>query len=195
MTEARVARRRRHLLLVFAMVSVLVLAPGAEAKEKRKDGTSKAFSSCVRGISPYGAYIELAARTSVNWKNASHAIVDFAHNESEVRDCGPRGNLIGGGRLSFTTVVEFTGDQLEGCSAGFPSGVSCEFNPDHTQATYTFKHGPINNESGRGSLKVGGMDVNTGNTGHVYSVKFTTSTTLSEGANSAQTQTTIDLHF
>ena len=193
MTHVPVAHWRRRLLLV-ALLLVLTSGQTAEAKSGRKDGRAKSFSGCVRGISPYGAYVELAARNSVLWKSASRAIVDFANNDSEVRDCGPSGGMVKGGQLSFSTVVEFSGDQLESCSAGFPGGVSCEMNPDKTHATYRFAHGPVANDQGRGSLKVGGMEVNTGNTGHVYSVKYTTSTTLSQGANEATTHATIDLH-
>ena len=193
MTGISLTRGRWCLVVVAALVGSLALPPVAEAKTKRKDGQARAFSSCVRGISPYGAYVEIAARNSVVWRNPSHATVDFAFNESKVRDCGPSGGMVKGGELSFRTVVEFSGDQIEKCSVG-TSGVGCEINPDRTQATYTFEHGPVKNDQGRGALKVGGLEVNSGNTGHVYSVKFITSTTLTEGADQAQAQATIDLH-
>lgn len=190
------ARRRTARRAAFAVLMVvLVVAQPASADSRRKEGKSRAFGSCVRGISPHGAYVELNARMNVNWKSASRALVDLAFNESTVADCGPSGNPVRGGQLAFHTRLEFTGDQLESCSAGFPSGVSCQMNPDHTQAVYEFSHGPVDNNEGRGAFKVTGAEVNTGKTGHVYSVKFITSTTLSEGANSATAQTTVDLRY
>jgi hypothetical protein len=191
----RATRRAARRTALAVLVLILAAPQPASADSRRKEGKNRAFGSCVRGVSPYGAYVELNARMNVNWKSASQALVDFAFNESVVADCGPSGNPVRGGQLKFHTRLEFIGDQLEKCSAGFPGGVSCEMNPDHTQAVYEFSHGPVDNNDGRGAFKVGGAEVNTGKTGHVYSVKFITSTTLSEGANAATAQTTVDLHY
>jgi len=181
--------------VALGIAVALLAAQPAMAGNGHHEGNSRAFSGCIRGLTVHGAHVELDARTSVNWTSASHAHVDFAYNESTVNECGQSGYQTGGGQLTFHTRLEFVGDQIESCSAGFPSGVSCTIDPHHNQAVYEVSYGPVDNTDGRGSLKVGGIDVNTGKTGHVYSVKFTTGTTLTHGPDSTTAQTTVDLHY
>jgi hypothetical protein len=173
----------------FGMILALLMPQPASARDGHHEGKNRAFSGCVRGITRYGAYVELNARMSVNWKSSQRAIVDFAYNESTVNECGPSGYQTPGGQLRFHTRLEFIGDQIENCWAG------CNINPHHTHAVYEFSDGPHDNTDGRGSLKYAGGEVNTGRTGHIYSVKFITRTTLSKGPDSATAQTTVDLHY
>jgi hypothetical protein len=184
------ARRVRRGATLALLAVTLVGPQPAWARNGVHEGTSRGYSGCVRTISSrYGAYVEVTARMSVNWKSASRATVHFANNESVVEDCGPSGRQTGGGQLSFHTRIEFIGDQIESCWAG------CTIDPHHNQATYEYSHGPVDNTDGKGALRVAGIEVNTGNTGHIYSVKFITRTTLSKDGESATGQTIVDLHY
>jgi hypothetical protein len=173
----------------------LLTAEAAWGATRRREGNSRAFSGCISETNHYGAYVQLTAAMSVKWSSASQAHVDWATNDSAVEDCGPSGRPSPGGQLTYHTRLEFIGDQIESCSAGFPGGTSCTIDPHHTQAVYDFSYGPVDNPDGRGSFKVAGAEVNTGKTGHIYSVKFTTSTTLTRGPDATTAQTTVDLHY
>ena len=100
-----------------------------------KQGSATGYSGCVPGITQFGGSLTVHLDAATTWSNGSHrATVNSAHAHIEIQDCGTIGGTVGDGVVNYQTIATFYGSGITGCSFGFPGGVSCSIDPNHTVA-------------------------------------------------------------
>lgn len=186
---------RRCAVLLAATAGLVTLPASAALASHTDNGTSDALSGCVQGIGAHGGFLHVAARDGLTWVSPHDAVFDFADQTVAVHDCGPSDPRISGGRVTFSSTVEFFGDQLTSCSVGFPSGVSCSYNPTGIHIVGRVTRPAWANNGGTASLKIGNVEETTGNSGSLVSTRFTTSDSLGTSADVAFVNTKIDHHI
>src|SRR4029077_9663539 len=141
---------------------------------------------CIPGITQFGAEATVHLDTGATWSNGSHRVtVNYAHAHSDIADCGTIGGDVPGGTVNYATVVSFYGSGITSCNFGFPGGVSCTIDPNHTVATVTNAFPPEPNTRGSGEFDVSGMVADAGSLGVINTVVVTTFTGLTKDQSQA----------
>jgi hypothetical protein len=158
-----------------------------------KDVSTVALSDCipVPDITPTGAGLIIHLKAIVNWQSSHRVELSMAQNFTETYECGLHGGTVPGGMMNFTTVIQFTGSGITGCTAGIPSGVTCTIDPNHSVATLTQSYGPQPNSTGSATFEIDGPVVDAGSAGVINRVQITAYSGLSQGASSVLGSATV----
>jgi hypothetical protein len=186
---------RRWVALLGTTAALVALPASAALASHVDNGRDDAFSSCVRGIGQFGGYLHIDAHDGLTWTSPRDATFDFANQAVAVHDCGPTDPRIRGGRVRFSSSLEFFGDRITSCQGGIPSGVSCVINLQQNHLAMTMTRPSWVNDAGTANFNIGNVRATTGNLGHLSTARFMATDSLSAGADTASITARIDHHI
>lgn len=192
----RLLYRWRCWAVLLGATAGLVTLPASAALASHVDNfRTDGFSACVRGIGAHGGYLHTDAHDGLTWTSPRDATFDFANQTVAVHDCGPTDPRVAGGRVTFSSTVEFFGDQVSNCSVGFPSGFTCTWNPNGTHFGVRHNRPAWSNNGGTASLNISNIRETTGISGSLSSARFSTSDSLGTSADVSFSLTQINHHI